>query len=138
MDFIMVDNLKDIRWKQRFEAYQKAVDLIKRIISKENLDEASQLGLIQAYQITFELAWKLLKDKLEADGFIVKSPRESIKIAFQNNYIVDGTIWLEGLESRNELSHIYSENKALENVDKIITKYLPCFEKLLNTLSLEI
>jgi hypothetical protein len=34
--------------------------------------------------MTFELELKVLKDYLEADGYIVKSPRETIKQAFKN------------------------------------------------------
>jgi hypothetical protein len=29
--------------------------------------------------MTFELAWKVMKEYLEAEGYIVKRPRETIK-----------------------------------------------------------
>ncbi|WP_235371769.1 nucleotidyltransferase substrate binding protein, partial [Caldibacillus thermoamylovorans] len=39
--------------------------------------------LFNFFEITFELALKVLKDYLEAQGYIVKSPRETIKQAYQ-------------------------------------------------------
>lgn len=51
-------------------------------------------GMIQFFEMTFELAWKLLKDYQEEEGFIVKSPRDAIKQAFQYQLIKNGQAWL--------------------------------------------
>ncbi|MDC3413872.1 nucleotidyltransferase substrate binding protein [Aquibacillus sp. 3ASR75-286] len=45
---------------------------------------------MQFFETTFELAWKVLKDYLEVEGFVANSPRESIKQAFQVEIIEDG------------------------------------------------
>ena len=39
--------------------------------------------------MSFELAWKVLKDYLEYEEFEVKSPRQTIKQAFQIELIED-------------------------------------------------
>ena len=50
---------KDIRWKQRFQNYEKAFLLIKRTLEIQNPSEAEKGGIIQFYEMAFELAWKL-------------------------------------------------------------------------------
>ena len=78
--------------------------------------------------MTFELAWKVLKDYLEADGYSVKSPRETIKQAFQNELINDGHIWLEALSDRNLATHTYDEKVANKMIKEIIERYYPEFK----------
>lgn len=104
-----MDELKNIRWKQRFENFNKAYTLLGKYSSKKNLSELEQAGIIQFFEMTFELALKVLKDYLEADGYMVKSPRETIKQAFQNELINDGHIWMEALSVRNLTTHTYDE-----------------------------
>ncbi|WP_342774217.1 nucleotidyltransferase substrate binding protein [Aquibacillus sediminis] len=59
--------------------------------SKESIStELERAGIIQFFETTFELAWKVLKDYLEAEGYVAKSPRDSIKQAFQAEIIEDG------------------------------------------------
>ncbi len=58
----------DIRWKQRFSSYQRALAQLTKFIEKGELNELEQQGLIQAFEYTHELAWKLLKSFLEARG----------------------------------------------------------------------
>ena len=105
-----MDGLKDIRWKKRFENFNKLYTLLEKYSGKENLSELEQAGIIQFFEMTFELAWKVLKDYLEAEGYIVKSPRETIKQAFQNEIINDGHIWMDALSIRNLTTHTYDEN----------------------------
>lgn len=54
--------MSDIRWKQRFHNYEKAFSQLSRFMEKENLNEMEEQGLIQAFEYTFELAWKTLQD----------------------------------------------------------------------------
>lgn len=42
-----------------------------------------------------------MKDYLEAQEFIIKSPRETIKQAYQFGLIDNGHIWIEALSDRN-------------------------------------
>ena len=74
---------KDIRWRQRFTNFEKAVGALERTIQIDPLSEAERGGLIQFFEVAFELAWKTMKDYLEADGFDVRSPRDTLKQAFQ-------------------------------------------------------
>ncbi len=109
----------EIRWKQRFVNYEKAFGELSLAVARGQYDKLSQAGLIQMFELTFELAWKTLKDKLEYDGLKANSPRDTIKIAFQNNYIQNGELWIEALDNRNLLAHTYDEVKSNEARDLI-------------------
>ena len=125
MEGFNVDVLKDIRWKQRFENFNKVYILLEKYSKEQNLSELEQAGIIQFFEVTFELAWKVLKDYLEKDGFIVKSPRETIKQAFQNDLINDGHIWIEALANRNLTTHTYDSELANKIVHDIVDRYFP-------------
>jgi len=115
-------NNKEIRWKQRFNNFEAAFNKLSQAVEKINkLDDLSKEGLIQRFEYTFELAWKTLKDFIESKGEIVKFPREAIKKAFQANLINNGEIWLEMLDKRNLMSHIYDE-KEFNNIIQLIGK----------------
>ena len=55
---------QDIRWKQRFKNYQRALSQLKnyqralsqltKFVQKENLNELEEQGLIQAFEYTHE------------------------------------------------------------------------------------
>lgn len=120
-----MDELKDVRWKQRFENFNKVYILLEKYSKESELNQLEQAGIIQFFEMTFELAWKVLKDYLEKDGFIVKSPREAIKQAFQNDLINDGHIWIEALSNRNLTTHTYDSELANKIVKEIIDKYFP-------------
>lgn len=133
----MLDELKDIRWKQIFENFNKSYRLLEKYLVKTELSELEQAGIIQFFEMTFELGGKVLKDYLEADGYIVKSPRETIKQAFQNDIINDGHIWIDALSVRNLTTHTYDENLAKKIVDDIINIYFPELKKMHDKLEME-
>lgn len=133
-----MENLKDIRWKQRFENFTKTYKLIEKYSDKEIKTELERAGIIQLYDMSFELAWKVLKDYLESQGFIVKSPRETIKQAFQIELIDNGHLWLEALSKRNLLAHTYDEELATQMSKEIIEIYFPELKKLYYNLKKEI
>ena len=71
-----------------------------------------------------------MKDFLTAEGYEVKSPRDSIKTAFEYGLIENGTLWLEALEKRNLASHTYDDNILEELEELIIHTYYPLFDDL--------
>lgn len=120
----------DVRWKQRFQNFDRACALLERTAEKSELSEAERGGLIQFFEMAFELSWKLLKDYLTAEGYEVKSPRDAFKQAFQIGLISNGTDWLTALEDRNLTSHTYDEDTALRVEKKIREQYLPLLRVL--------
>ena len=126
----MEDEKLDIRWKQRFVHFSRAYMLLEQTIAIKGPSEAERAGLIQFFEMSFELAWKVLKDYLEEEGFAPASPRETIKQAFQSGLIVDGHLWIEALKDRNLTVHTYEEKIAIAVEAKIRNSYFPILAKL--------
>ena len=133
-----MDNLKDIRWRQRFENFEKSYKLLEKYSKQEIKTELEKAGIIQFFEMTFELAWKVLKDYLEAEEFIVKSPRETIKKAFQIGLIDNGHVWIDALSNQNLTVHTYDEDLSNEMFKKIIEVYFIELKKLYEKLSKEL
>ena len=133
-----MDNLKDIRWKQRFENFDKSYKLLNKYANQPITTELERAGIIQFFEMTFELAWKVLKDYLEAQEYMVKSPRETVKQAFQIGLIDNGHIWMDALSNRNLTTHTYNEELANKMTKEIITMYLPELDKMHEKLSKEL
>lgn len=126
---------QDIRWKQRFSNYRKALDRLKQavgIMSKQmelsdEIDELLQEGLIQRFEYTHELAWKVMKDYEEYQGYTdVRGSRDAIRKAFEIGLITDRQ-WMESIEDRNLTSHNYDNDVATEIYDNIVQIYYPLF-----------
>ncbi len=125
-----MDFQKDIRPQQRFDNFKKSYQLLEKYFSLELTSEIEKAGLIQFFEITFDLALKVLKDYLEAQGYIVKSPRETIKQAYQMEIIDEGHAWIEALSSRNLTTHTYDEQFTEKFVQDIQQVYFPLFKSL--------
>lgn len=122
---IGTDN-QDIRWKQRFQNYEKAFGRLARAIEVVKAtpdDDLLQSGLVQTYEYTFELAWKTLKDYLESEGFLLRSPRETIRQGFQSGYIANAEDWLQALADRNLIDHIYDDEVMARVLKDIFERY---------------
>lgn len=131
-------NKKETRLNQRFSNFEKTVKLFERTLQIANPSEAEKAGLVQFYEMSFELAWKILKDKLESEGFIVKSPRDAIKTAYQAEYIDNGHAWPDALNDRNLTAHIYDEEVSEEIIYKIRTQYFQIINELYSTFKNEL
>ncbi|GAA0604688.1 nucleotidyltransferase substrate binding protein [Virgibacillus siamensis] len=100
-------------------------------------NELERAGIIQFFEMTFELSWKLQKDYLEAQGYVIESPRDAIKQAYQAELIDDGHVWMDALAKRNPTTHIYDEEMVKQFVDEIAGTYLPAMKHLYEKLSEE-
>lgn len=131
-------NNKDIRWRQRFENFSKSFALLEKYAVEKPENELVRAGIIQFFEMSFELSWKVMKDYLEAEGLIVKSPRETIKTAVQIELIHDGREWLDALVMRNSTSHLYDEAATQEAVEQIYHVYIPVMKRLHTKLEQEV
>lgn len=133
-----MSNTDPIRWKQRLQQFIKAEKRLSEALTNgfEVLSRLEQEGVIQRFEYTFELAWKVLKDLLFYEGFDVKSPRDVIRQAFESEYLNedDTETALDALEKRNLLTHTYEESTMLEALDLIENQFQPMLARLLKTL----
>ena len=127
-------NSLDIRWKQRFHNYGKALQTLTEAIELAHQRPLSRLekqGLIQSFEFTHELGWKVLKDYLEAQGLSdLIGSRDATRSAFQNGLIEDGQAWMDMIKARNLTSHTYNQEVA-ENIEQdTLTRFYPAFVAL--------
>lgn len=125
---------QDIRWKQRFANFQRAIKLLQEV-PELDINELSYLekeGIIQRFEFTLELSWKTLKDKMEYDGLILDkiSPKMVLKEAYKYKYIDNIELWLEMINDRNLLSHTYDFQVFEDVIPDIQLKYTPLLSEL--------
>lgn len=125
----------DIRWKQRFQSFGLAFANLSdaaQLAATRPLSNLEQQGLIQAFEFTHELAWNVLKDYLEAQGFVsIVGSRNAVREAFKNGLLTEGQIWMDMIAARNRSSHTYNEKTAREISTAILTDFVPQFRALL-------
>lgn len=118
---------------EKFENFSKNLEVLRTAQREDLTDPFVISGIIDKFMLQFELSWKLLKELLRYEGSLEAasgSPRQIIKTAYKYYDFIDEKIWLEMLEERNRTAHIYDEDAALRLVQKIISDYVPEFDKL--------
>jgi nucleotidyltransferase substrate binding protein (TIGR01987 family) len=133
---------EDIRWKQRFDNYQRALrqlTLAVQLMDQRPLSDLERQGLIQGFEFTHELAWNVLKDYLEMEGIqgLVGS-RSTAREAFKRGLISDGEAWMDMIEKRNLSSHTYNLDVAVSLATAIRESFYPAFLALLERFKREI
>ena len=129
----MTNGEQDIRWKQRFQNFDRAFVLLRGALEETaSFNQLEQEGLIQRFEYTFELAWKTMKDYLLENGtaFLEITPRSVIREAFSAGLIKDGQLFVNMMLDRNLMSHCYDFAKFSEVIDRTKTVYLPALSDL--------
>lgn len=123
---------KDIRWKQRFQNFDRAVLLLREPIERgiATLSALEKEGTVQRFEFALELGWKTLKDYLEFEGRRIEplTPRNVVKEAFAARILDDGQVWIDMLDHRNLLSHTYDRAAFDAAVVAIQDRYLAAFD----------
>ena len=142
---------QDIRWEQRFNNYKKALSKLEEAVIRINqdypLDDAGNIneddflddiikeGLIQRFEYTHELAWKVMKDYLKEVGEVrTMGSKDATREALTADLITEGEIWMEMILSRNQTSHTYNEQTADGIFKKVIKEYYQEFIAFRNTM----
>jgi nucleotidyltransferase substrate binding protein (TIGR01987 family) len=115
----------EFRWKQRFQNYEASLRELRNALEKTEYTSLERAGLIQLFEISFELAWKTLKDMLFYEGYDVQSPKAALRQAFASGIIIEGELWIRALDVRNLFSHTYNNALAEEAVKLIKETYSP-------------
>jgi len=85
-------------------------------------------GVIQGFELTHELAWNVLKDYLEEQGFVgIVGSRNATREAFRNGLLDDGETWMDMIKARNLTSHTYDPHIAEDVAKDILTRFHPAF-----------
>lgn len=126
---------KDIRWLQRYDNFKRALGRILEITDLDNnadaLSELEKEGLIQRFEYTFELSWKVLQDLLKYKGYdFVQGPNGTLQKAFEDGLISNQDAWRRMAKARVTTSHTYNEEEVRQIVEDIFDEYAHLFSVL--------
>jgi nucleotidyltransferase substrate binding protein (TIGR01987 family) len=132
---MIMEQETDIRWIQRYANFHKACGRLLEVTEADRfVDDLSVLeleGLVQRFEYTFELSWKVLQDLLLFKGYeFMLGPNGTIKKAFEDGLIVDHDGWRKMAKSRNTLSHVYDEEEVMPIIKLIYSDYAPLLKQL--------
>jgi nucleotidyltransferase substrate binding protein (TIGR01987 family) len=125
------------RWVYRFENYKKALALLVETVEKAHAGEIDDFilhAMVQRFEMTVELGWKVMKDYLQHAGHHIKviTPMAVIRQAAAAHIIENAAVWMQAIETRNKLSHTYDEAVFREGCKKITDSYYQEFKALEN------
>jgi nucleotidyltransferase substrate binding protein (TIGR01987 family) len=141
---------QDVRWKQRFANYRKALERLTKAIQildedterDEDERDLMRTGVVKSFEFTLELAWNVMKDYAEYQGYKdIHGSRDALRKAFSIGLIEDDR-WMNSIADRNLASHDYDES-VMDNVySSILSVYHPLFKaferKMLSLLETEL
>ena len=122
----------DIRWHQRLQNYQRALAQLQKAVDlskTRDLSELEQQGLIQAFEFTHEMAWKVMKDYFSYQGNTsITGSRDAVREAFAVELIADGQGWVDMIKSRNLALQSYIQSVADEMTESVSARYVSLFD----------
>ncbi len=117
----------DAKFEKRWESFTRSLESLAEARERDLSDSFVLSGTSAKFSITFDLAWKVMKDILvqcyAITDFIAGSPREVLRAAYKAELISDD-IWMEMLKVRNQLSHDYDGVIVKEYCQRIIHEYI--------------
>ena len=120
-------NNMDEKFIRRFESFRNSLDSLAEAKQRDLSDSFVLSGTSAKFSITFDLAWKVMKDILvqyyAITGFVTGSPREVLRESFQAN-LITGDEWMDMLKVRNQLAHDYDGVIVKEHCGTIVHVYI--------------
>jgi nucleotidyltransferase substrate binding protein (TIGR01987 family) len=133
---------KDIRWKQRFANYNKALSNLQGVIDdyrQGDMSVVEKVGMIKFFEMAYELAWLTMKDYYEEQGEAnIQGSKDAIRLGFKRGLITNGESWFDMVKSRRLSVHTYDESTADEIAGKISNTYINLFIQLQTRLNVEV
>lgn len=128
------DKNPDMRWIQRFQNFERALEQLERAVEFSRQRELSELegqGLLHVFEFTHELAWNTLKNFLEESGQSgIYGSRDATRAAFAAGLIENGDLWMRMITSRNQTTHTYNEETVEDIYSAIVNEYAGTFAQL--------
>jgi nucleotidyltransferase substrate binding protein (TIGR01987 family) len=87
-------------------------------------------SVVHRFELTHELAWKMLKLRLEQEDVFASTPRETLQTSLEAGFIDDGNAWSDLQKMRNLTSHTYNEELAEEVYSFVVEQGIALFRQL--------
>ena len=114
-----------------YSDYQSSLGRLSETLEEDiNKNPIALDAVIQRFEFTFEIAWKLMRVILLYRGKEVNSPRMAIKEGFKEKFFEDGDGWIKMLDDRNLTSHTYKQDLAKEIYERIKNKHYVLLKEL--------
>ena len=117
----------DEKFIRRFESFRNSLDSLAEAKHRDLSDSFVLSGTSAKFSITFDLAWKVMKDILvqyyAITGFVTGSPREVLRESFKAN-LITGDEWMDMLKVRSQLAHDYDGVIVKEHCGTIVHVYI--------------
>ena len=111
-------------------------DILKRwenVLNQTSNDIVRDSAILR-FELTYEVAWKLLQLVLREEGYEINSPRQAFQQAFLMGWLRDEEIWPQIIRARNTAVHVYHQEQADELYHNL-PKYFKAFKELEKALS---
>lgn len=136
------------RWKMRLEQLDRAFGHLRFAAEWLGTPAAAeregewrmmdQDALVQRFEFTHELAWKVMKDYMTHQGAeTIRGSRDAVREAFAAGLLQDGEVWMKMIETRNKTSHIYSAPELEVIVGDIREQFTPAIAQFIETMKYE-
>lgn len=113
---------------KRLAALTRATNRLGEMLARPK-EEATRDSVIKRFELAFELAWKVMQDLNKEKGLEAANPKDNIRIAADNGFISDVSLWFKFLETRNLSTHVYDEEISDQIYDLIQMKFYPEVQK---------
>lgn len=118
---------------RRYANFSSNLNALQKAYGEDLSNDFIVGGIIDKFALQFELSWKLLKEALSYEGVaeaVSGSPRDILKAAYATYDFIEDGIWLDMLQARNTVMHLYDEGAALRLANKVLEEYIPAFTRL--------
>lgn len=113
---------------KKFEQMKKLYNTMANEYAVHSDSNIFLSGITSDFDRLFELSWKTLKEYLQKEQEIkaaqTGSPKDILKLAYQQGLINDENLWLRMLTDRNDDAHHYNESTARSYAARIEREYL--------------
>jgi hypothetical protein len=80
----------------RRQSLSAAITRLREMLAAPENDVGRDAA-IQRFEFCFELAWKAIQERAREEGMDCQSPKNCLKLAFNNSSIIDEPAWLAGV-----------------------------------------
>jgi len=118
---------------QAVENFESALNKLREFTKAPIKEDRDKAGIIQAFEFSFELAWKAVQKLAVTHNKSIGSPKQAFQAAFELGWIAEGEHdgWINMIADRNLTSHTYKEDIADAVLRRINDAHIALLGKLL-------